>query len=249
MHDLDRTLDASELEGEIFADELGDEYGYELGDEEYGADELGSDYEYDGEYDGYELEGEYDGEIGDSRPFSAAEEMELAAELLTVSDEAELEQFLGKVFKKAWGGVKKFAKSSVGRKLGGILKGVARTALPIVGRAAGTFFGGPVGGMIGGKLASAAGKAFGLELEGMAPEEAEMEVARRFVRLAGSAAQNAARAPKSAPSAAVAKAAVTAAARLHAPGLVRGGALTLPVAGRRTGRWIRRGRRIVLYGV
>jgi hypothetical protein len=245
MHDLDRTLDASEMEGEGFADELGDEYGYELE----------SDYEYDSEYDGewegdFEGDFEYDGEIAvGGRPFSTAEEMELAAELLTISDEAELEQFLGKVFKKAWGGVKKFAKSSVGRKLGGILKGVARTALPIVGRAAGTFFGGPVGGMIGGKLASAAGKAFGLELEGMAPEEAEMEVARRFVRLAGSAAQNAARAPKSAPSAAVAKAAVTAAARLHAPGLVRGGALTLPVAGRRTGRWIRRGRRIVLYGV
>jgi hypothetical protein len=241
MHDLDRTLDASELEAETFADELADEYGFETADYEMELDELEGDFEYDGELD----------ELGaGGRPFSASEEMELAAELLTISDEAELDQFLGKVFKKAWRGVKKFAKSSVGRKLGGILKGVARTALPIVGKAAGTFLGGPVGGMIGGRLASAAGKAFGLELEGMAPEEAELEVARRFVRLAGSSAQNAARAPRSAPAGAVAQSAFKAAARVHAPGLVRGGiAAAGTLGGRRAGRWIRRGRRIVLYGV
>jgi hypothetical protein len=238
MHDLDRTLDTAELEGEAFADGLGDEFGYELGEDE---SELLEEY-------GDELEGDFEltGSSAD-RPFSAPEEMELAAELLAVTDEAELDQFLGKVFKRAWRGVKRFARSSVGRKLGGILKGVARTALPIVGKAAGTFLGGPVGGMIGGKLASAAGKAFGLELEGMAPEEAELEVARRFVRLAGSAAQRAARAPQGAPAGPVAKAAVQAAARVHAPGLLRGG--TAALGGHRSGRWIRRGHRIVLYGV
>jgi uncharacterized protein YcfJ len=40
------------------------------------------------------------------------------------------------------------------------LKPLAKAALPIAGRALGAF----VGGMIGGKLASAAGRMFGLEL-------------------------------------------------------------------------------------
>ena len=46
----------------------------------------------------------------------------------------------------------------------GVLKPLAKAALPIAGRALGAFVGGPVGGMIDGKLASAAGRMFGLEL-------------------------------------------------------------------------------------
>lgn len=67
-----------------------------------------------------------------------------------------------------------------------------------------------------------AAKMFELELEGMDEQEAEFEVAQRFVRLAGSAARNAARAPSSAPPRTVAHAALVTAARRHAPGLVRG---------------------------
>src|ERR1051325_6787181 len=95
-------------------------------------------------------------------PLDEATEMELAAQLLEITDESELDQFLGSVFKKVWGGIKK-----IGKPLGNVLKKVAKVALPIAGTAAGTFFGGPVGGMIGGKLASGAGKLFGLELEGL----------------------------------------------------------------------------------
>ena len=57
--------------------------------------------------------------------------------------------------------------SPVGRLVGGVLRRVARTALPIAGRVAGTVFGGPVGGALGGRRASAAGRMFGLELEGL----------------------------------------------------------------------------------
>ena len=39
--------------------------------------------------------------LADPSPFSTTEEMDLAAELLTVSSEAELEQFLGDLIKKA----------------------------------------------------------------------------------------------------------------------------------------------------
>jgi hypothetical protein len=105
---------------------------------------------YSGEYDageyGYEFES--DQEFETYGPFSEAEEMELAAELLSVSDEAELEQFLGGLIKKA------------GRAVGGVIKSPLGQAL---GSAAGNALLPGVGGVVGGKLASASGKMFGLD--------------------------------------------------------------------------------------
>jgi hypothetical protein len=177
-------------------------------------------------------------------PLSEAEEMELASELLEVSSEAELDHFLGGLFKRVWRGVRKFAPQ-----LGGILKGVARTALPMLGTA--------VGGPLGGTVASAAGRIFGLELEGLSGEDQEFEAARRFVRFACAAAKKAGQAPASADPTAVARAASTAAARAFAPGLLRNragahsgaGMEPIPSGSRRRGMWIRRGRRIVLLGI
>ena len=57
------------------------------------------------------------------------------------------------------------------------------------------------------RLGSMASQMFELELEAMDEQEAEYEVARRYVRLASTAAKQAARAPRSAPAGAVAKAA------------------------------------------
>jgi hypothetical protein len=130
--------------------------------------------------------------------------------------------------------------------LGKVIKRVAKKALPIAGGALGTFIGGPAGGAIGSKLAGAAGKIFGLELEGLSPEDQEFEVARRVVRLAGTAAKKAAGALPTANPAAVAKA-----AKAHAPGLVKPARPMMRpfMGGGRSGRWIRRGRRIVLMGV
>lgn len=230
MHDLDQTL-GSEYETD----------GYEFGEFEE---------EYEEEYDD-EFEEEFDvfNEYEFEGVFDESEEMELAAELLSVSDEQEMEQFIGNLIKKAGRKIRKFAKSSTGRALGGILRKVAKRALPMVGRAAGTFLGGPAGGMIGGKLASAAGKAFGLELEGLSPEDQEFEVARRFVRLAGDAAKKAALTPKNVPSNKAAMGAVKAAAKKHAPGLLSQGRKESMSGGRMSsGRWIRRGRKIILLG-
>jgi hypothetical protein len=201
-------------------------------------------------------------------PFSESEEMELAAELLSLNDEAEMEQFLGKIFKKIGKGFK-----TVFKPLGKILKPLAKTLLPIAGKVAGGFFGGPVGGAIGGKLGSMASNLFEMELEGMDPGQQEMEVARRVVRLAGAAARKAAAAPPSMPPLAAAKAAVASAAQQHAPGLLRGRfgqrltrgaafaspASLVPVSGQsgqaspcrckqRSGAWIRRGGKVLLLG-
>jgi hypothetical protein len=185
-------------------------------------------------------------------------EMELASELLEISTEDELDHFLGKLISSVGRGIGKVVRSPIGRALGGVLKTVAKRALPIAGGALGSFVGGPVGGMIGSKLASVAGQAFGLELEGMSNEDAEFEVARRFVRLASAAVNHANAAPVSSDPQKIAQSAVTAAARRYAPGLVRGNVLVpaAPDMGagqyggtRRRGVWIRRGRKILLLGV
>ena len=148
-------------------------------------------------------------------PLSEADEIALAAELLEVTSEEELDQFLGNVFRKVGSGLK-----SLAGPLGSVLKGVARVGLPILGKAAGTFLGGPLGGVIGGKLASAAGQAFGLETEGMSPEDRDFEIARRYVRLAAASARHAGRMRGGSP-ARVAKRAVLRAARSYAPGIIR----------------------------
>ena len=134
------------------------------------------------------------GESEASGPFSASiarvrSELELAAELLEIASEEELDRFLGDVFKKVGGFVSGAVKSPVFKALGGVLKPIAKAALPIAGGALGTLVGGPAGGMIGSKLASAAGNLFGLELEGLSPEDREFEMAKGFVRLASGAAE------------------------------------------------------------
>ena len=153
---------------------------------------------------------------------SEAMEMELATELLGVSNEEEMEQFLGKLVRRAAGAVKSFANSAAGRAIGGVLKAAAKKALPIVGRAAGTFFGGPVGGMIGGQLGNLATRLFELELEGLSNEDKEFEYARAFVRFANDAVRRAAYNPnfRFQPRR-IARNSAIAAARRYAPGLLR----------------------------
>ena len=187
--------------------------------------------------------------VGEDRVLSEEEELEAASDLLTVSNEEELDQFLGSLFKKVGRVVKGVVKSPIGKVLGGALKGVARKALPMLGSAVGNVLVPGLGGAVGGALASGAGKMFGLELEGLSPEDAEFEVAKRFVRLASSAAAKAATSPQAGPPQQVARAAILNAARRHAPGLVGRTGAGYGCGGRNSGRWIRRGRKIILFGV
>ena len=139
--------------------------------------------EYEAASDAFEFE--FEGTPEFEAPLSEVEEMELAAELLTVSGEAELDQFLGGLFKKVAKGIGKIAKP-----LGGVLKGIAKKALPVVGGAVGSFIPIPgVGTAVGTALGTAASKVLEAELEGLSLEDQEFEVARRFVRLASTAAR------------------------------------------------------------
>src|SRR5579871_6330860 len=101
-----------------------------------------------GEFEGGEFEGEFEGEgesegeqfLGDvlgsvlggemESPLSESEEIELASELLELGSEQELEQFLGNLFKGVSRAVGGFIKSPIGKALGGVLKNVAKKALP-----------------------------------------------------------------------------------------------------------------------
>jgi hypothetical protein len=209
-------------------------------------------------------------------PLSEEEEMELAAELLEVTNEAELDLFLGRLIRRVGRGLRRMVRFPLLRALGGVLRPLAKVALPLAGRAFGTFLGGPLGGVVGGRLASAAGQMFGLELEGLSGEDREFEVARRFVRFASTAARSAAFAPPQIDPRIVARQATLNAARTYGRGLQaawgrpfaarfsRPGAWggnvpwgDAPVSNlapspqglRRRGIWIRRGRRILLLGV
>ena len=156
-------------------------------------------------------------------PFSEAEELELAAELLAISNEEELDLFLGKMFKGIGRGLKKFGRF-VGKKvlpaLGKGLKAIGKVALPIVGKALGSFIPIPgVGTAIGGAIGTAVSKALELEFSGLPAEEAELEMARRFVRIAATAARQAALANPHANPEAIANAALMAAAKMQVPNL------------------------------
>jgi len=257
MHDIDHTkaeldpeadsFELDELDALEFSDEL-DEGNFDESEYDSGEFDAG---EYDsGEYDAGELDsGETDS------PFSEVEESELANELLGLSSEQEMDQFLGKVFKRAWRGARGLSRSlgSVAGPLSGMLKGVAKKMLPMAAGAAGTFFGGPAGGALGSKLGSLVGNALESELSGMSSEDRDYEVAKTFVRVAGDADKQAVQAPPQANPVIAAKNAVVRASRRALP---RIGRRRRPSnyqgqghSRRRTGRWVRRGNRIILFGV
>ncbi len=230
----------------------------------------GSDPELDAlEGDEGELWGEMPGELGalgetfesgegfetgegyetqeSQRVFDEVDEMELAGSLLEVASEAELDRFLGDLVRRAAQSVGSVVRSPIGRSLVGILKNAAGKALPGIGGLMDAAVGGVSGGALG-ETPAEAGQIFGMELEGLSQEDQEYEVARRFVRFGGAAAANAAQAPPSMPPQAAASNAAAAAARNHAPGLLGPRGRGRSGAGRhhRHGRWIRRGRTIVI---
>lgn len=211
MHDLDRTL-------RTYEPEFG-ETDYESVDEIY--EEVWGGMQGEASYSDHELN-------------------DLAAELLTISDEGELDEFFKKLLSRA---------GSFAKKLAPMIKPLAKKFLPIAGRAVGTFFGGPIGATVGGKLGSLATNLFEVDMEGLEPQEAEMEVARGIVKLATTAANQAAAAPPTADPNQVARAALTAAAQQHAPGLLRGRGGAARCARRKAGKWVRQGNRLIVIGL
>jgi uncharacterized protein (DUF697 family) len=214
------------------------------------------------------LETEGEGEAGEQEQESLMlgpsghGELELATELLEVTSEQELEQFLGDLMASATQAAGRLVNSPTGQALGDVLKNAARQALPVVGQAIGDSAGPGAGADIGRSLGTAASGLFEMELEGLSNEDKEFELARRYVHFARAATRAAARRPRAPmPPGARARAAAVRAARAYAPGLVgvidpsAGDATAVNGAPRvngashapASGRWVRRGRVITVY--
>lgn len=244
MHDLDRTF--MELEDELEGEVSGEQ---EAEGNAYGEMETGTGPTHWG--NGH----------GAAEVVSESEVQELASELLSMSNEQEVEYFFDDLIKKvggALGGI-------IGKPLSGVLKSVAKKVLPMAGAALGNVIAPGIGGAIGGNAASALGSMLGLELEGLSAEDREYEAAKQLVRLGVDAATQAAQAAQQGmdPHDAVREGMVRA-AETHAPGLVQPiEAPPLPHFSspepwqphhhqrhhHQHGRWVRRGNHIVLFGV
>jgi uncharacterized protein (DUF697 family) len=175
--------------------------------------QLEADHEMENfEFENFEFESEAEG------VFNEMQEMELASELMEVQNEQELEQFLGDLIKKAGSAIGKVVKSPIGQAVGGMLKKVAKTAIPMAATAVGGMFGGPLGAKIGGSLGSMTTNALGLEMES---EDREFEGAKQFVRIAGQSVRNATKAPAAADPRKTAQTAVAKAVRAVAPALLQ----------------------------
>jgi hypothetical protein len=229
MHDIDRALFEGQDES-TWGEVMDEESAYSFEGEQ-------SPFQAEDSYENDEMWGETDGET---------DELALAAELLAVTDEGELDQFLGSLARRAVSAAKDFAGSSAGRAVGNILKSAARKALPQLGQAVGNYIVPGAGGQAGQRVGQWLGTKFesGLQLEGLSAEDRDLETARAFVRFATSTAQRAAAMPKSVPAPLAAQKAATAAARQHLPGLLK--SQGQPGGSANSGRWIRRGRNIVI---
>ena len=180
-----------------------------------------------------------------------AREMELAAELLSVTNEAELDQFFGKLVGRVADTSRAIIRTPAGQQAVKLLKDSARKALPKIGQAVGSHFGGVRGGAVGSDVGRLAGTLLGLELEGLSEEDSEFEVARQLVRLGSAAARGLRAGP---PTAALARSSFRNAARRYAPGLFQSAYQASwpprqrsPLQGfPHEGRWQRRGNVITL---
>jgi hypothetical protein len=140
------------------------------------------------------------------------EEIEQAANLLEVVNDVELDRYLGQLIHKAGVDSGVAVTSALGRPLGGLLKGIAKTLLPVARSLRAPRA--PAG-------VRPAGALFGIELEGLSPEDQEYQVAQRFVRFATEATRQALQAGRRMAPARAARNGLMAAARRHAPGLLR----------------------------
>jgi hypothetical protein len=183
-----------------------------------------------------------------SQGLSEAEQESLAAELMEVASEAELEGFLGGLLSKGISALGKAIGGPTMNALGGVLKDAAKAVLPIAGGALGSLVG-PAGEQVGQALGSAAGNLFEAEAEA---EEREWEAANVFVKVSLDALNHAADAPAHAHPHHIARHAVDAAMRRHAPFVhwQNGHDRAETHEGRRrrhTGSWVRHGNTIVVH--
>ena len=155
--------------------------------------------------------------------FDEHQEMEQAIALLEVANEEQLDRVFRALIQKANSVLGNAVSPPVGRAIAGVLKTVAGDVLPLARETIGQRIGSRLGAQFGRGLASIAGLALGLELEGLSREDSEFEAIKQFVRFAAKSMENAAGIALPHGPADVAHRAAAEAARIYAPGLTIGG--------------------------
>lgn len=150
----------------------------------------------------------------------------------------------GKAGSWAGGSLGSAAGQRIGNYLGGRAGGQYLSKLgQTYGSKAGNWLGSTLGGKLGGSVANWASGLLGNEAESMEQEEYEFIGAQHFVRLASEIAGQTLQAPPNIQPRAAAQAAANTAVRQFMPGLFAAG------GAQQSGRWVRQGNRITLYGV
>ncbi|WDZ82901.1 hypothetical protein [Micromonospora cathayae] len=147
-------------------------------------------------------------------------ELEFATRLLDATGEDELDRLVADLLGSAPRGGARFARTREGRQIGGILRDAASRVQPILSRGRDR----PVGWNTGrgpvDPVAPAARRYFGVNVEGLSPEDQELELARSFVRFAREAVHETERRAGSGPPGRVVHHAAVTAANHLAPGLI-----------------------------
>ena len=160
MHNIDRTLQefgsiGNEYQNEYEnTQEMGNEFGNEFANEFENA--FGNEFSN-------EFSNEYSNEFGQESNYEQLE-MEMTYELMAVTNEMELNHFLGGLMKKTLGAAKgaatSFINSSAGKSVGNYLVNFGKKTLPQLA----TKYGGQALGALGGKLGNAIGGKVGGQL-------------------------------------------------------------------------------------
>jgi hypothetical protein len=184
-----------------------------------------------------------------------AQELALAAEVLEVSNQEELEQFLGDLWDATKTAASDAYNSSVVQAAIPGLKAVGAAVLP---RAAGWLadrYAPGTGGIASAGVQTAVDQWLKEELEGLSGEDREFETARRYVRFVNDVFRRVTQVPDRVPAPLAAQTVVRDAAREHVPGLVpflvqiRDGRVPsgdLGVEAPAGGSWTRQGSSIVI---
>lgn len=153
----------------------------------------------------------------------------------------------GKAGSWAGGSLGSAAGQRIGNYLGGKAGGRYLSKLgQTYGSKAGNWLGSTLGGKLGGSVANWATDALGLEAENMQQEEYEFIGAQHFVRMASEIAGQTLQATPHTPPKAAAQTAANTLVRQFMPGLIGAGAGA--GGAQQSGRWVRQGNRITLYG-
>ena len=189
-----------------------------------------------------------------SAPADPHAAMALSAGLLEVADQAELKVFLTDLVASVAATGRSRIGAPLRQALVDALHRVARPIVPIHSNGDSELrFGSNAASAASADLNPRAAHLFGMELEGLSPEDKEYEVAQQFIRLAADTIGHAGAARSGRAPQAVAGAALQQAARRYAPGLLqaappaRSQTQIQTQTQTQTGRWRREGRRIVVF--